>query len=275
MHYKHWIMGAILSTALVGCWHGMAGNAGHHMGGGRGQGMMGQGPIDPVARGGRGYDKWWAEYGLPEPALTHPSYPAAGKAKGSATWRCKECHGWDYLGRDGAYGSGSHATGIVGIRAAASRSTSETAQILSDDTHRYEPLLPADVLNQIALFVSQGQINMADLIGPDLKASGSAAAGKRTYDDNCAVCHADDGRELDFNAGGDTPEFLGTIAVRNPWEALHKLRNGQPGESGPEQSEAATRRKHHHHWVMSPMREKLTVAQQADLLAHLQTLPTR
>jgi len=26
---------------------------------------------------------------------------------GKDTWRCKECHGWDYMGVDGAYGSGS------------------------------------------------------------------------------------------------------------------------------------------------------------------------
>ena len=34
---------------------------------------------------------------------------------GADTWRCKECHGWDYAGKDGAYGSGDHRTGIVGV----------------------------------------------------------------------------------------------------------------------------------------------------------------
>ena len=28
-------------------------------------------------------------------------------ASGSDTWRCKECHGWDYMGVDGAYAGGS------------------------------------------------------------------------------------------------------------------------------------------------------------------------
>ena len=34
---------------------------------------------------------------------------------GAATWRCKECHGWDYMGVDGQYGHGPHKTGFPGI----------------------------------------------------------------------------------------------------------------------------------------------------------------
>ena len=52
------------------------------------------------------------------PEQSHPLYPADGEyaAKPKANWRCKECHGWDYKGRDGAYAKGSHYTGIKGIR---------------------------------------------------------------------------------------------------------------------------------------------------------------
>ena len=55
-----------------------------------------------VARGGQLYDKWWAVLGHDKPKQTHPAYPAEGKQKGDSTWRCKECHGWDYRGADGA-----------------------------------------------------------------------------------------------------------------------------------------------------------------------------
>ena len=72
-----------------------------------------------IARGGRLYDKWFGENKAEKPTGNHLAYPADGKYKDDATWRCKECHGWDYLGKDGAYSSGKHATGIVGIRAAA------------------------------------------------------------------------------------------------------------------------------------------------------------
>ncbi|MEZ5658599.1 MAG: c-type cytochrome [Burkholderiaceae bacterium] len=271
---------AMMTLALAGCWSSWDAGARNHMGSGQhmggGQRMGGQAvSVDPIARGGRGYDKWWAEYGLAEPKQTHPSYPAIGKAKGSGTWRCKECHGWDYLGRDGAYKAGSHATGIIGIRAAAGKTAGEIEKTLTDQTHRYGELLPAEALGQIARFVSEGQIDMSTSIGADRAAMGNAHNGRQTFEAQCSACHGNDGREIDFNAGGDKPEFVGTLARDNPWEALHKLRNGQPGESGPGQSSAAAARRHHHHWVMPPMRERLTVQQQADLLAHLQSLPAK
>jgi hypothetical protein len=68
-----------------------------------------------LAAGGRIYDNWWEALDRKEPKGTHPSYPQAGKQAGSATWRCKECHGWDYRGDRGNYGTGSHFTGIPGI----------------------------------------------------------------------------------------------------------------------------------------------------------------
>ncbi len=272
----------ILAAGLAGCWggwHGMGADGTHmgntrmgggHMGGSRQMGMGG-GWSDPVARGGRGYDKWWVEYALPEPADTHPSYPATGKASGSATWRCKECHGWDYLGADGAYGRGSHATGISGVIGAMGRSPQSIASTLRDDTHRYQTVLPDTAISEIARFISEGQIRMAAFVDSDGKARGDASAGRRTFDDYCAGCHGRDGREIDFNEGGSTPETLGTVAGKNPWEALHKLRNGQPGESGPNPS-ARTGSSHHHDW-MPPMRQQLGPQEQADLLSHLQTLP--
>ncbi|MHC5005427.1 MAG: hypothetical protein ACYTJ0_20185, partial [Planctomycetota bacterium] len=64
-------------------------------------------------RGGLMYDKWWTVAGVAEPVGTHPLYPVDGPQTGSSTFRCKECHGWDYKGADGAYGKGSsHYTGI-------------------------------------------------------------------------------------------------------------------------------------------------------------------
>jgi len=69
-----------------------------------------------IAEGGRLYDKWWSELELKEPRETHPAYPTIGKKRDASTWRCKECHGWDYKGKDGAYGKGSHFTGIPEIR---------------------------------------------------------------------------------------------------------------------------------------------------------------
>jgi thiosulfate dehydrogenase len=55
-----------------------------------------------ISRGGQLYDNWWEALGTKGPTTTHPSYPAASEQKGDTTWRCIECHGWDYLGAAGA-----------------------------------------------------------------------------------------------------------------------------------------------------------------------------
>ena len=67
---------------------------------------------DPI-RGGLLYDKWWKPVGADAPEDDHPLWAtqSTNERSGGDTWRCKECHGWDYQGADGAYGDGSHFTG--------------------------------------------------------------------------------------------------------------------------------------------------------------------
>ncbi|MEK7730487.1 MAG: hypothetical protein AAB363_01385, partial [Planctomycetota bacterium] len=74
-------------------------------------------PGPDARRGGLLYDKWWVVNGAPAPTGKHPLYPPlpVGQQSGSTTYRCKECHGWEYLGKDGRYESGSHYTGIKGV----------------------------------------------------------------------------------------------------------------------------------------------------------------
>ena len=71
-----------------------------------------------MAEGARMYDKWYSVIKAEKPKKSHPAYPSDKKyaKKPAANWRCKECHGWDYKGKDGAYGKGSHFTGIPEIR---------------------------------------------------------------------------------------------------------------------------------------------------------------
>jgi len=68
-----------------------------------------------VVRGGQLYDKYWKITGGDPPTGEHLLYPTFGQKSGGDTWRCKECHGWDYIGRDGRYDGGSHYTGIKGL----------------------------------------------------------------------------------------------------------------------------------------------------------------
>ncbi|MDP2660197.1 MAG: hypothetical protein Q8R28_05670, partial [Dehalococcoidia bacterium] len=77
-----------------------------------------------VAKGGRLYDTWWKEApGASAPTGDQPLWATqtTNTRKGTDTWRCKECHGWDYGGKDGAYGSGSHKTGFVGVSVAGAK----------------------------------------------------------------------------------------------------------------------------------------------------------
>jgi len=183
-----------------------------------------------IARGGQLYDKWYAVLAKQPPEETHPSYPAEGQQKGAGTWRCKECHGWDYRGNRGAYGSGSHFTGIRGIREMVGVNVADIVQILGDDRHQYsDDMIPPAEKEKLAKFVSLGQIDMDLYVDRTTKTSrGDPAHGATYYQTICAVCHGFDGKALNFHAPDD-PEYVGTIAKENPWEFMHKARFGQPG----------------------------------------------
>lgn len=182
-----------------------------------------------IARGGRLYDKYFKENNTSKPDADHPSYPHKGGKYGKdASWRCKECHGWDYKGKDGAYASGGHATGIKGINAAAGKDVAAIVAILKDARHGYtDRQLSAKDMEDLALFVSKGQINYDKFIdAATKKAKGNAAKGEVYFNTICAGCHGMDGKKIK-----NAPP-LGSVA-NNPYEMLHKVMNGQPGEAMP------------------------------------------
>ncbi len=183
-----------------------------------------------IIRGGQMYDNWYTVLGQPAPERSHPSYPKGTSKSGGVTWRCKQCHGWDYKGKDGAYAKGSNFTGIAGIRAAAGRPISQIERVLRDGTHRYtREQIPDDSLRLIATFVSRGQIDMDRYINPETgEVAGDAARGKRMFGQVCAKCHGVDGKNFNFKSM-QAPEFIGTYARVNPWEVFHKAIFGQPG----------------------------------------------
>ncbi len=182
------------------------------------------------ARGGQLYDKWYAVTGAEAPTTSHPLYPADRKyaAKPKANWRCKECHGWDYMGADGAYKSGKHASGIKGINGAAGRDTAEIIAILKDAKHGYGDKLGDADLQDLALFVSEGQVDMDKYIDRASKSprNTDAEKGAAYYNTMCANCHGMDGKK---------PKGMKSFGKQmgNPWEVMHKILNGQPDEDMP------------------------------------------
>ncbi len=194
-------------------------------------------------RGGKLYDKWWIVNGGAEPVADHPlwSRQATNMRTGSATWRCKECHGWDYKGAGGAYGSGSHFTGFGGVLASALTPT-EMFNLLKNpespadpDGHDYGAAGMSDAdIADVVVFLQTLLIDMDTYITFANKAFiGDEVAGQNNYNitGTCIACHGADGTAIDFDSGPGV-EWVGTIAWNNPWELMHKVRVGQPGVAG-------------------------------------------
>ncbi|MCH9808692.1 MAG: cytochrome c [Alphaproteobacteria bacterium] len=183
-----------------------------------------------LAAGGRIYDRWWKALDRDEPKGTHPAYPKDGKKSGPATWRCKECHGWDYRGNAGRYGSGSHRTGIKGIDGAKGRDAADIARLLRSPLHGYtKEMIRDNELARLAAFVSRGQDETSKFVNPQTgEVIGDAMRGKAIFQTVCAACHGFDGRLLNWGTE-DEPAYIGTEANAAPDEVLHKIRNSHPG----------------------------------------------
>jgi|Deesub1362A_J573_1020465.scaffolds.fasta_scaffold00956_13 thiosulfate dehydrogenase len=184
--------------------------------------------------GGLLYDKWYKLVDK-KPEGNHPLYPPAGRKSGKTTWRCKECHGWDYIGRDGSYGKGPHYTGIKGIYGAKDKSREEIYKALTDKAgrHDFSPYLKAQEIEALVEFIKNGLIDLRKIINQDGSVKGDPERGKELYNANCAVCHGVDGKNIDFKSKKEGIQGVGWLARENPQETLHKIRWGHPGSPMP------------------------------------------
>ena len=197
-----------------------------------------------LVNGGAMYDKWWVVAGIDEPGEDHPLWsqrPDQGSnhRTGADTHRCKECHGWDYKGRDGVYRAGNHRTGFPGILETA-KSPQEVFSLLKIE-HGFGPLgLNDTALWDLTRFVIEGTINTDEIIDRAGRFTAGLESGEITYDQFCASCHGSDGRTKPYDAIANQPgaspdydDFPQKIANENPWEFQHKVRFGQPGTDMP------------------------------------------
>jgi len=194
-------------------------------------------------RGGQMYDEWWAVNGAPEPQGEHPLYPTeVNSLRGPDTFRCKECHGWDYRGAAGRYGSGSHFTGIRGVLGS-SKSRQEMADMIQNSpavTPNGHDLASYGLSNEdaedLAEFLMTLLIDTDDFVNGDKSLKGDPAQGSIWYHNltkgACKNCHGLDGTLINFG-DEEEPEWVGTVAADNPWELLHKIRMGHPGSIMP------------------------------------------
>lgn len=205
-----------------------------------------------IANGGRLYDDWQVHTGGQQQALPHPGYPpkAYYVSAASETWRCKECHGWDYKGNQGQYASGNHATGIKGIRAMAGADAGKIMATLQSSSHLFGAVLKHRDLQDLANFVSYGQIDMDSLIDPRTGLSrGDATRGAAHYRSMCANCHGLEGRFV-------AKRHAGRVTREDPWHSVHNMMNGHPDDTMP---------------ALREIDPKVI----RDILAHMQTLQER
>jgi mono/diheme cytochrome c family protein len=194
-----------------------------------------------MVRGGLLYDKYWKVTGGNTPTGEHPLYPTYGAKTGADTWRCKECHGWDYLGKDGRYAGGSHYTGIKGLYPIAN-SLWKAFMIIKDE-HNFDSSELSDVdIWDLVKFYREGLINISSILNEDGTFKGDLSSGQSLYDNgipgidgggtttnsSCTSCHGADGTN-EIVTGFDA--FPGFLSNENPQEYLHKVRFGHPGSS--------------------------------------------
>jgi mono/diheme cytochrome c family protein len=208
--------------------------------------------VSSIVRGGKLYDNWFKVIGAEKPKNTHPAWPASNtRKKGNATHRCKACHGWDLMGKDGAYASGSYKTGIKGLKNLKGAANSKVISAINDTTHGFAGKMNKQDLTDLANFVTKGQIDMEAIIDRKTKmARGNKAQGERYFNTVCANCHNKDGKEP------KEMDPIGKLASDNPWEILQKIQNGQPDEN-------------------MPAMRAFDIQVSADILAHIQTLPQK
>jgi hypothetical protein len=218
---------------------------------------------DDVIQGAILYDRWYSALGQPAPEGDMPIWgrQSTNSRSGPDTWRCVECHGWDYKGSQGSYGFGSHFTGFPNISALvpnlAEQEIVDHLKGSKDPAHDFSSYMDDASLGRLALFLKFGLINDDQYID-DVSLtviSGDLEHGKALYEQVCANCHGADGTLIIFRTEG-VDEYLGSVASRDPWRFLHRTRFGVSG-------------------VDMPVGAKLgwTAEDGRDALAYVQTLP--
>jgi len=180
------------------------------------------------------YDNW-LKITNTKPEGSNPLYPAESKKSGSSTWRCKECHGWDYIGSKGRYRKGSHYTGITGVFHVQTESSESLFSSLTNQLngHDFSEYLTPRQIRDLVKFLREGQAAIADVIDSQGQGKGDVVQGRILYDSHCASCHGADGNKLDFKSGKENVQGVGWLANDNPQESIHKIRWGHPGSDMP------------------------------------------
>jgi len=189
-------------------------------------------------RGAHLYDDWQTTTGTATTG-NNPLYAqTTGQSTGATTWRCKECHGVDYRGKDGFYATGTHATGVKGLLGtAANLDADEIYAALSGpclgpaNTAAGGYLSDADRWDLVK-FIREGIVDVTTFldatgapVAPDL------ANGQVLYEDQCKRCHGADGAKVNIGTAASV-SYVGTEVLKNGFNFQHRVRFGPVGVPG-------------------------------------------
>lgn len=219
-------------------------------------------PVGDPLRGGRLYAAWDNLAGTDLPQDFHPLWPVntAGAFPVRFTWRCVNCHGWDYMG--------SHSRNfLTALRVMqypdmfgmVNQPAEDILPLLTGkitSEHDFSAYLDEQDLLDLSAFLSSG-LTLPDLVADweTFQVQGTLQTGEQYFGQFCASCHGFEGEKINLNTA-QNPLFLGDMAWTNPWRIAHIIRFG-------------------HLNTRVPPAEMLQISfsQQIDILAYTQTLP--
>jgi mono/diheme cytochrome c family protein len=231
-----------------------------------------------LTRGARLFDNWMKEMGV-TPTAINPGYlRTKGTSKSvTASWRCAECHGWDYRGVDGANATGSHFTGVQGLLEAQGDPPENLFAVIQNGSEAkgmtafgVEQSFSDEDIWDLAKFIKEGMVDLSGRIDLATRkpTAGNAAAGKDLYEkglpgtnsfQTCAYCHGTDGRKINFHTAPQAPEYIGSVATEDAFQFTHHVRFGYSGGV-----------------LMPAFHDRgWTVDNVMDVLAYAQTLPAK
>jgi len=195
--------------------------------------VQGELPGDPI-EGGRVYDNWIQALDLEPPQGNQPLWETQtdNPRSGVVTWRCVECHGWDYKGLEGSYGpSSTHYTGFPSLNEMVGAGQDEVRAWLdgsNNPQHNFLFYTTRSAVDDLIAFLLTQQVDTDLLIDPSTGLSyGNLKRGRALYQGSCESCHGERGETINFGSE-NSPLNLGDLAVADPWQTVHVIRFGDP-----------------------------------------------
>ncbi len=216
--------------------------------------------------GGKLYDKFWAS----ETGWTAPNgINAADITNYGDFYRCKQCHGWDQMGREGAYIDRApkttrpsvgpsliepiendpieefydHLKNVTG-RPVDPTLTQDGTTGSGDAMPAFGTILTDEEIWDIIKFLKEERLDVTQLYDltttgtyptgtksfSNIGKDGDPAAGDAFFSANCAGCHGADGKGIAIIDEGDTLT-VGFFGRNKPYELQHKIKFGNLGSA--------------------------------------------